>query len=57
MVERFGRFGREVDPEDVRYQSFPAPLGGYRVALTVDGREVGSRQVSILKDEWWMERR
>jgi len=35
----------------------PAPLGEYRVVMTVDGRTVGERTVSILKDEWWMERR
>jgi photosystem II stability/assembly factor-like uncharacterized protein len=35
----------------------PAPLGEYRVVMTVGGRTVGQRMVSILKDEWWMERR
>jgi hypothetical protein len=34
----------------------PAPIGEYTVVMSVNGQEV-SRKVSILKDEWWMERR
>jgi photosystem II stability/assembly factor-like uncharacterized protein len=44
------RFGAQARGE-------PAPLGEYRVVMTVDGRNLGERKVSILKDEWWMERR
>jgi photosystem II stability/assembly factor-like uncharacterized protein len=57
MVERFRSFGREIDPEEVRYQSFPALEGDYTVVLHVDGSEVWQHDVSILKDEWWMERK
>ncbi len=35
----------------------PAPLGEYRVVMTIGDRVVGQRMVSILKDEWWMTRR
>lgn len=35
----------------------PAPLGEYRVVMTAGGRSVGEARVSILPDEWWMERR
>ncbi len=34
----------------------PAPLGEYTVVMSVNGREM-SKTVSILKDEWWMNRR
>ena len=34
----------------------PAPLGEYTVVMSVNGQEI-SRTVSILKDEWWMNRR
>ncbi len=34
----------------------PAPIGEYTVVMSVDGREM-TRKVSILKDEWWMNRR
>ena len=33
-----------------------APIGEYTVVMSVSGQEM-SRRVSILKDEWWMERR
>jgi hypothetical protein len=57
MRERFARFGREVSDDELRYTSSPAPVGTYRVVMSVDGREVGERRVEILKDEWWMQRR
>jgi hypothetical protein len=34
----------------------PAPVGEYTVVMSVGGQEV-TRDVSILKDEWWMNRR
>jgi len=33
-----------------------APIGEYTVVMSVGGQEI-SRRVSILKDEWWMNRR
>ncbi len=57
MRERYARFGREVDEDQLRYISSPAPLGDYTVVMTVGGRTVGEREVSILRDEWWMNRR
>jgi photosystem II stability/assembly factor-like uncharacterized protein len=33
-----------------------APIGEYRVVMSVGGQQL-ERRVSILKDEWWMERR
>jgi photosystem II stability/assembly factor-like uncharacterized protein len=44
-----GRFGG-------RARGQPAPLGEYTVVMSVNGQEM-TRKVSILKDEWWMERR
>ncbi|MCJ7627805.1 MAG: hypothetical protein MUO50_05385 [Longimicrobiales bacterium] len=34
----------------------PAPIGEYTVVMSVDGREM-TRKVSILRDDWWMNRR
>jgi photosystem II stability/assembly factor-like uncharacterized protein len=55
---RGGHGGRSgVSPEDaIRYEFSEAPPGKYRVVMSVDGREI-ERTASILKDEWWMERR
>ena len=39
-----------------RARAQPAPLGEYTVVMSVNGQEI-SRTVSILKDEWWMNRR
>lgn len=50
------RFGREIDEEELRYRSEPAPEGEYTVSLTVGGREM-RHKVSILRDQWWRERR
>ena len=54
----FGRGGRgDGSPEDrLRYEVSNAPIGEYRVVLSVDGQEM-ERRVSILRDEWWEERR
>jgi len=57
MRERFARFGREVDEDQLRYTSTPAPLGNYTIVMRVNGQEVMERNASILKDEWWMDRR
>jgi hypothetical protein len=56
MRERGGRFGRPMTENDIRYTSTPAPLGGYTIVMSVNGMEM-KRNASILKDEWWMERR
>jgi hypothetical protein len=34
-----------------------APLGDYRVVMTIGERVVGERAVSIFRDDWWMTRR
>jgi hypothetical protein len=52
MEERAARFGRAF-----RAPSDPAPLGDYRVVMTIGDRVVGEREVSILRDDWWMLRR
>ena len=57
MRERFARFGREVDEDQLRWESAPAPIGTYRVVMRVDGDMVAEREASILRDEWWMMRR
>jgi photosystem II stability/assembly factor-like uncharacterized protein len=57
MRERMERFGQRVDEERLRWENIPAPAGDYRVVMSVGGREVASREVSILRDEWWMMRR
>ena len=57
MRERFQRFGREPDEDQLRWETSQAPLGDYRVVLTVDGEEVAAHGASILRDEWWMMRR
>lgn len=57
MRERYARFGREVSEDELRYTSTPAPLGDYTIVMSIDGRPVMEREASILKDEWWMERR
>jgi photosystem II stability/assembly factor-like uncharacterized protein len=39
-----------------RSRGQPAPVGAYTVVMSVGGQEM-SRRVSILRDEWWMNRR
>ena len=56
MRQRGGRFGRPMTENDIRYTSTPAPLGEYTIVMSVNGMEM-KRNASILKDEWWMERR
>ncbi len=43
-------------PDNIRYATTPAPPGEYRVVLTVGGQTM-ERGVTVLKDEWWQERR
>ncbi len=57
MRERYARFGREVDEDQLRYTSIDAPVGDYTVTLSVDGQVVMGRKVSILRDLWWMDRK
>jgi photosystem II stability/assembly factor-like uncharacterized protein len=57
MRRRFERFGQAPDEDQLRWTSSPAPIGDYRIVMRVDGRDVATREASILKDEWWMLRR
>ena len=57
MRERMARFGQAVDEDQIRFTSSPAPIGSYTIAMVVDGVEVGRHRASILRDEWWMNRR
>ncbi len=56
LRERYAQWGRDVDEDQIRYSSEPAPIGEYTVVMTVGGEEM-TRAVSILRDEWWMERK
>ncbi len=56
MRERMARFGRPVTEEEIRYTNTPAPIGEYTIVMSVNGVEM-ERKASILKDEWWMDRR
>jgi len=56
MRQRGSRFGRPMSEDEIRYVSTPAPIGEYTVVMSVNGVEM-KRKASILKDEWWMERR
>jgi hypothetical protein len=42
--------------ERIRYEFSDAPAGTYRIVMSVDGREY-ERTVTIVKDEWWRDRR
>ncbi|MDX1745976.1 MAG: hypothetical protein R3324_08570 [Halobacteriales archaeon] len=57
MRERFERFGATPSEEQLRWQTSPAPIGDYRVEMRIGDRVVDSHEVSILRDEWWMQRR
>jgi len=56
LRERYAQWGRDVDEDQIRYSSEPAPIGEYTVVMTAGGEEM-TRAVSILRDEWWMERK
>ena len=52
-----GRGGRGGPPRDnIRYAYSSAPVGQYTVIMSVDGQEQ-EQDITILKDEWWMDRR
>jgi photosystem II stability/assembly factor-like uncharacterized protein len=52
-----GRGNSGISAEDrIRYEFSEAPVGEYRVVMTI-GDKMFERSVSILKDEWWQERR
>jgi hypothetical protein len=55
-----GQAGRAAGPggipDNVRYQTTPAPIGGYRIVMNANGRTM-EQSVSILRDEWWRDRR
>ena len=52
MRARFERFGQQVSEDMIRYQSSPAPIGSYDIAMVVDGIEVVRHRVEILRDIW-----
>lgn len=56
MRARFEQFGRQVSEDQVRFVSEDAPIGDYRIVMSVGQQEM-ERSVSILRDEWWSERR
>jgi photosystem II stability/assembly factor-like uncharacterized protein len=55
-----GQAGRAAGPrgipDNVRYQTTPAPIGEYRIVMNANGRTM-EQSVSILRDEWWRDRR
>jgi photosystem II stability/assembly factor-like uncharacterized protein len=52
-----GRGNTGISAEDrLRFEFSQAPVGEYRVVMTV-GTQTFEHTVSILKDEWWQERR
>jgi len=57
MRERMSRFGREMSEDELRYTSTDAAIGDYTIVMSVDGEVVKKRSASILRDEWWMDRR
>jgi len=56
QAEMRERFGDRMSEEQIRYQSEDASIGAYRFVLNVDGQRMEA-QASILRDEWWMQRR
>jgi len=52
----FGGRGGPSPAERRRFAISDAPPGTYRVVLSVDGQEY-TRSVTILRDDWWEERR
>ena len=58
MRQRAARFGARgmMDEDEIRYVSTPAPLGEYKIVMSAAGQTM-ERTASILKDEWWMDRR
>ncbi len=56
MRERMEQFGRPIREDQIRFVSEPAPVGRYRVVMSVAGREM-EHSVAILRDEWWRDRR
>ena len=49
--------GRGLSPEDrIRYAFSEAPAGEFRVVMTVNAWEL-EQTATIVRDEWWMERR
>ena len=53
-----GRGGRRGGPprDNIRYAYSSAPDGQYSVTMSVDGQQQ-EHKITILKDEWWMDRR
>ena len=52
MRERFARFGQQMSEDQIRYQSSPAAIGTYDIAMVVDGIEIARHEASILRDIW-----
>ncbi len=52
-----GFFGGGASREErIRYEMSDAPPGDYRIVLTVNGR-ASEHTLTVLKDEWWEQRR
>jgi hypothetical protein len=56
MRARMEQFGRPIREDQIRFVSEDAPIGDYRIVMSVGGREI-ERSVAILRDEWWRDRR
>jgi len=56
QAEMRERFGDRMSEDQIRYASEDAPIGQYRFVLNVDGQRMEAH-ASILRDEWWMQRR
>lgn len=52
----FGGRGGPSAEERIRYAISDAPPGTYRVVLSVNGREI-ERSLTLMRDQWWEERR
>jgi len=50
------RAGGRMNENQIRFESSEAPIGEYRFVLTVNGQRMEER-ASIIRDEWWMQRR
>ncbi len=50
------RAGNRMSENQIRFESAEAPIGEYRFVLNVNGQRQEAK-ASILRDEWWMQRR
>jgi photosystem II stability/assembly factor-like uncharacterized protein len=56
MRERMARFGREMSEDELRYTSTDASIGEYTIVMTAGDVKM-KRKASILRDDWWLNRR